>query len=117
MLDLFSRKFSGDGTYYGATTAGTCSYGAMPSDAWPVSVDVLVALNAPQVRAGDGDDSLSISLSVSPPPTFNLGCQLRVHIPMTHHHIHGLGCADIHHVQDSEQVGSFVLLAGFLENR
>jgi len=49
VLDIFRKTFSGDGTYYGESRGGTCSYGqSNPNEDNNWAVDAFIALNNPQ---------------------------------------------------------------------
>ncbi|KAK0056406.1 expansin-YoaJ-like isoform X1 [Biomphalaria pfeifferi] len=49
VLNLYSKSFNGDGTYYGEGIGGTCQYGRpLPHAATDPKISALVALNKPQ---------------------------------------------------------------------
>ncbi|XP_059142651.1 expansin-YoaJ-like [Physella acuta] len=49
VLNIFNNDFSGDGTYYGEGTGGTCQYSTpLPPAATDPKIGALVALNRPQ---------------------------------------------------------------------
>ncbi|CAL1530476.1 unnamed protein product [Lymnaea stagnalis] len=49
VLNLYSRNYNGDGTYYGEGTGGTCQYATpLPPAATNRKISALVALNKPQ---------------------------------------------------------------------